>query len=157
MTISLHPLDRRDAGRFAHIAVRPGQERFAGTVDAALVEPEATVDLHEIREAGGVVGLFKIDRAYHLRHDFAQADHLGLRGVILDQKRQGRGLGTAAMTALKGYLPPAYPGKARVWLTVNMANPPAIAAYRKAGFVETGDIWPHGSAGPQLIMFMPLG
>lgn len=157
MTISLHPLDRRDAGRFAHIAVRPDQERFAGTVDAALSESEAAVDLHEIREGGEVVGLFKIDRSYHLRHAFAQADHLGLRGVILDRNRQGRGLGTAAMTALKNYLPPAYPGKARVWLTVNMANPAAIAAYRKAGFIETGDIWPHGKAGPQLIMFMSLG
>lgn len=157
MTISLHPLDRRNAGRFAHIAVRPDQERFAGTVDAALAESEASVDLHEIREGDRAVGLFKIDRAYHLRHDFAQADHLGLRGVILDHSRQGYGLGTAAMAALKDYLPPAYPGKARVWLTVNLANPPAITAYRKAGFIDTGNIWPHGNAGPQLIMFMPLG
>lgn len=157
MTISLHPLDRRNVGRFAHIAVGPSQERFAGTVEEALTEREPTVDLHEVREGEEAVGLFKIDRAYHLRHDFAQADHLGLRGVILDHNRQGRGIGTAAMTALKGYLPPAYPGKAQVWLTVNMANPPAIATYRKAGFIETGDIWPHGNAGPQMIMFMPLG
>ncbi|RNF33583.1 GNAT family N-acetyltransferase [Paracoccus methylarcula] len=157
MTVSLHPLDRRDAGRVAHIAVRADQERFAGTVGAALAEPEATVDLHEIREGEEAVGLFKIDRAYHLRHDFAQADDLGLRGVILDRNRQGRGIGTTAMAALQGYLSPIYPGKARVWLTVNMANPAAIAAYRKAGFNETGDIWPHGNAGPQLIMFMPLG
>lgn len=157
MTISLHPLDRRDADRVAHIAVRSDQERFAGTVDAALAEPEATVDLHEIRKGDRAVGLFKIDRAYHQRHDFAQADDLGLRGVILNHSQQGRGIGTAAMAALKGYLPPVYPGKARLWLTVNIANPAAIAAYRNAGFAETGDIWPHGNAGPQLIMFMRLG
>ncbi|MDP0929664.1 GNAT family N-acetyltransferase [Paracoccus onubensis] len=154
--ISLHPLNRQQADAVLHIAVRPDQEKFAGTVAAALAEPETTVDLHEIREHDHAVGLFKIDRAYHLAHDFAAPKDLGLRGMILDRNRQGRGLGSAAMTVLKTYLASRYPDRARVWLTVNMANPTAAAVYRKAGFTETGEIWLHGKAGPQMIMFMSL-
>ena len=75
--ISLHPLNRLKADAVLHIAVRSDQEKFAGTVAAALAAPETTVDLHEIREGGHAVGLFKIDRAYHLGHDFAAPDDLG--------------------------------------------------------------------------------
>ena len=60
------------------------------------------------------------------------------------------------MVALKTYLPPRYPDRRRVWLTVNPDNPAAIAIYRKAGFTDTGEIWLHGRAGPQMIMFMSL-
>lgn len=154
--ISLHPLDRQKADAVLRIAVRPDQEKFAGTVAAALTEPEVTVDLHEIRRGDHAIGLFKIDRAYHLGHDFAAPQDLGLRGVILDHNRQGLGLGSAAMTALKTYLPPRYPNREKVWLTVNLANPAAIAVYRKAAFIDTGEIWLHGRAGPQMIMFMSL-
>lgn len=103
--ISLNPLNRRHCDRVAHIAVRPDQIRFAGTVAAALAEA-GTVDLQDISADGRVIGLFKIDRAYHLKHYFAGPDDLGLRGVILDTAAQGQGLGTAAMRALAECLPP---------------------------------------------------
>lgn len=153
--ISLRPLDRRDADRVVNIAPRPDQERFAGTVAAALAEPE-TVDLHEICEGERAVGLFKIDRAYHLNHDFADPGDLGLRGVLLDAGVQGRGIGTGAMRCLPDYLPPRYPKAARVYLTVNFRNPAAIAVYRKAGFTDDGRVFLGGSAGPQHVMHLDL-
>ena len=62
----------------------------------------------------------------------------------------------AAIAGLKTYLLPRYPDRDRVWLTVNLANPAAIAVYRKAGFTDIGEIWLQGRAGPQMIMFMSL-
>ena len=153
--ISLHPLDRRDADWVAHIAVRPDQVRFAGTVGIALAEPD-TVDLHTINAEGRTIGLFKIDRAYHLKHDFAGSEDLGLRGVMLDAGSQGRGLGTAAMRALADYLPPRYPAARLLYLTVNLLNPAAIAAYRKAWFRDDGKVVRGGAAGPQRVMYLDL-
>ena len=41
-------------------------------------------------------------------------------------------------------------------LTVNVANPAAIAAYLRAGFVDTGELFHGGSAGAQHIMLHTL-
>lgn len=154
--ISLHPFDRGSVARVQHITVAPEQVKFAGTVDDVLVPQAETLDLYEIHQDGAAVGIFRIDRAYHLAYDFAAPADLGLRGVIVDRNQQGQGVGRKAMAELKRFLPPLYPDRTKLWLTVNMANPAAIAVYEKAGFADTGNIWPHGKAGPQKIMFLPL-
>lgn len=154
--ISLHPLDRRDADRVAHIAARPDQQQFAETVEAALAVPAATIDLHEIRLNHRPIGVFRIDRAYHLAHDFAGPRDLGLRGVILDAAMQGRGVGKRAMQVLGPYVARRYPDADRLYLTVNFRNPVAIAVYARAGFRDEGGVWLGGSAGPQHIMCLPL-
>ena len=154
--ITLHPLAKDDPSPVAHITVLPAQEPFAGTIASHFAEDEPACDFHQIQRDGLPVGFFKIDRAFHQRFDFAGPDDLGLRGVIIDVNEQGRGTGTAAMAALRTYLSTRYPGRPAVYLTVNVINAPAIAAYRKAGFVDTGGIWPHGQMGPQHIMRMDL-
>lgn len=154
--ITLHPFDRKDVARVEHITVLPEQEKFSGSVETALAKLPGSVDIYEIRKSGAAIGLFQIDPNYHLIFDFAQPDDLGLRGVLIDHRLQGQGLGSKAMALVGPYIAPRYPDKRRLWLTVNTANPAAVATYRKAGFIETGDIWPHGLAGPQLIMYHPL-
>ncbi len=154
--ITLAPLDRKDTGRVAHIAARPDQFRFAGTVAEALTEPPERFDLHEIRKDETPVGIFKIDRAYGCSYPFAGPLDLGLRAVIVDAAMQGKGVGKAAMSALRRYLADRYPEFASVMLTVNLANPAALAVYRATGFEDTGEIWPHGDAGPQHIMRLGL-
>ncbi|WP_171098463.1 GNAT family N-acetyltransferase [Ruegeria sp. HKCCD7255] len=154
--ITLYPLDRNNADQVADIRLRPDQLKFAGTVAEALAEPADRFDLHQINAKGRAVGLFKIDRAYSTDYPFATEKDLGLRAVILDQRVQGRGYGTTAMQALRAYLPRLYPQAETLFLTVDLANPAAIAVYRKAGFVDTGEIWPHGDAGPQHILSLPL-
>jgi hypothetical protein len=37
-----------------------------------------------------------------------------------------------------------------------MVNPGAIRAYLKGGFTDTGEVWPHGEAGPQHVMRLAL-
>lgn len=154
--IALKPLNRDDADQVADIKLRPDQLKFAGTVAEALAEPTDRFDLHQILLNERPVGLFKIDRLYWRDYAFASENDLGLRAVILDNKVQGQGHGTLAMRELKAYLPDLYPKAHTLLLTVNLRNPTAISVYRRAGFIDTGDIWPHGEAGPQHIMSLPL-
>ena len=156
MSVTLIPLTQPDRERVAHLRVHPGQQRFAGSVAEAFDAPQPDVDFHAILSEGIPVGFFKIDRSYPAAHGFAEAGDLGLRAVIVDMAAQGKGIGTAAMRALPAYLRDLYPEARRLWLTVNLQNPAAIASYRKGGFHDTGAIWPHGSAGPQHIMRLPL-
>ena len=156
MSVTLGPLSLADRDRVAHLTVHPDQRRFAGTVAEAFDAPQEGVDFHAMLIEGQPVGFFKIDRTYPALHGFAEAGDLGLRAVIVDAARQGQGIGTAAMRALPAYLRGLYPQARRLWLTVNLQNPAAIASYRKGGFQDTGAIWPHGVAGPQHIMRLSL-
>ncbi len=140
----------------AHLTLHPDQMRFAGSVTQAFDSCPAGDTLHAILSGDLPVGFFRIDHAYAQVHGFAEAGDLGLRNVIIDAGQQGKGLGTAAIRALPAYLRPLYPQARRLWLTVNLLNPAAIASYRKAGFQDTGAIWPHGDAGPQHIMRLAL-
>lgn len=152
MSVTLAPLTLDDRDRVAHLTVHPDQLRFAGTVAEAFDKPRSDLDFHAILQGDDAVGFFKIDRGYPLAHGFAQPGDLGLRAVIVNATKQGQGIGTAAMRALPGYLRGRYPQARRLWLTVNLQNPVAIASYRRGGFQDTGAIWPHGDAGPQQIM-----
>ena len=156
MSVTLGPLTLADRARVAHLAVHPDQLRFAGTVAEAFDSPQEGADFHAMLMDDTPVGFFKIDRTYPVAHGFAEPGDLGLRTVIVDAARQGQGIGTAAMRALPDYLRALYPTARRLWLTVNLQNPAAIASYRKGGFQDTGAIWPHGNAGPQHIMRLAL-
>lgn len=154
--LSLVPLGSDSFSKVAHIHVAPEQEKFSGQVADAFVEAEEGVDFHAIMEGEEAVGFFKIDRLYFERYPFAQFGELGLRGFLIDKTQQGRGVATGAVRLMPHYLPSHYPKAPALVLTVNCANPAAIACYLKGGFVDTSDIWPHGQAGPQHIMRMQL-
>ena len=81
---------------------------------------------------------------------------LGLRAFLTDGARQGQGLATAAIHALPAYLHGKNPTAPARYLTVNLASPAAIRAYLNGGFTDTGQIRPHGTAGPQHVMRLPL-
>ncbi len=140
----------------AHIAVHPDQVRFSGTVAEAFAAAEENVEFHCIRDAGHPVGFFKIDRAYAAKYPFAPPGALGLRAFLIDAGYQGQGIGTRACRVLPAYLHTHYPGAPSLWLTVNISNPAALRAYLKGGFEDTGQTWPHGAAGPQNILHLPL-
>jgi len=79
-----------------------------------------------------------------------------LRGVLIDRRQQGKGLGTLAAAAAvreAARLTRALAGaQAGVVLSVNDINPAGLAAYRKAGFEDRGP-YLGGDAGPQRTMF----
>lgn len=64
-------------------------------------------------------------------------DRCATLGVMIGAPYQGRGLGTDAVRAMVDYGFTDL-GLHRIQLSVNGDNPAAIAAYRKAGFVEEG-------------------
>ena len=154
--IALHPLGRDNFDVVAGVNVAPEQLKFSGSVAEAFAADDAGVDFHAILQDGQAVGFFKIDRFYCQTITLAGPDDLGLRAFMIDQKSQGLGIATAAVRALGPYLQTHYPDARAVMLTVNIANPAAIACYLKGGFVDTGEIWPHGDAGPQHAMHKAL-
>ena len=156
MTLALAPLTPEDLPKVAHIRVHPDQIKFSGTVAEAFDAAEPDVDFHAILRDGTAVGFFKIDSAYARRYPFAAPDGLGLRAFMIDARAQGAGIGTRACRALPRHLIRHYPGRTHLWLTVNFANPAAYRAYRSGGFTDTGQIWPHGEAGPQNVLVLPL-
>ena len=79
--VSIHHLSR-----VQHLAVRPDQEQFSGTVAEAFEAAEPRVDFHAILKLGQVVGFFKLDREYFRKFNFARPSELGLRGFLVDQR-----------------------------------------------------------------------
>lgn len=159
--IRLAPLDWPEGHKVAHIAPYPDQILFAGTVEEILREPPARFDLHQIltTDADGhetPVGVFKIDRSYHISFPFAPQTDIGLRALIIDAGAQGQGIATSAMGQLGAYLTQQYPTAAHVYLTAHLRNTAALTVYARAGFENTGDIWLLGSAGPQAVLRLPL-
>ncbi len=154
--ITLRPLGRGDFGIVAEIGVAPEQLKFSGSVTEAFEADEDGVDFHAIFHDGQAVGFFKIDRHYRQTVTLAEPHDLGLRAFLIDLKAQGQGIATSAVRALPAYLREMYPGASAVMLTVNKINPAAIACYLKGGFVDTGQTWLKGEAGPQHVMRMAL-
>ncbi len=156
MTVSLRPLGKDDFAAVQHIIVAPEQVRFSGTVREAFEAAEENVDFHAICDGEHVVGFFKIDTAYGAQYPFAGKTGLGLRAFIVDLSQQGKGIATKAVMAMPEYLRPLYPNTTDVFLTVNFVNLAAKRAYLKGGFEDTGEVWPHGNAGPQNILRLQL-
>lgn len=153
---TLRPLGRGDFGIVSEIDVAPEQLKFSGSVSEAFEADEDDVDFHAIFHDGQAVGFFKIDRHYCQTITLAGPGDLGLRAFLIDVKAQGKGIATSAVRALRPYLRKTYPGAPAVMLTVNKVNPAAIACYLKGGFVDTGQTWLKGEAGPQHVMRMAL-
>lgn len=156
MSVTLEPLSRNDLPRVEHLRVAPDQIRFSGSVAEAFASNEPDVDFHAILSENTVVGFFKIDRRYPDRYPFAPLGSVGLRAFLIDLGSQGKGIGARACRALPAYLKQHYADAPSLYLTVNVINLAAIRSYRKGGFTDTGKTWPHGAAGPQHILYLPL-
>src|SRR5690606_32777909 len=103
------------------------------------------------------VGFYRLDFAPTIaaRRSSGEASG-GLRAFFLDVDWQGRGLGTRAVRACCEDVQARHPGRRLLALNVNCRNVVAINAYRKAGFVDTGELYLGGSAGPQHLMVRRL-
>ena len=156
--IALVPVPPDQKARVAHLTVAPGQEAFVRNGAYAASETDPALDLYAVELDGAVVGMFKLDSAYAdaPRHDFAQAGDLGLRGVLVDAARQGKGIGRALLAALPDLVRLRYPQAKRLVLTVNCRNHAARSAYLAAGWQDEGRLYLAGDAGPQHILWLPL-
>ena len=136
------------------LAPSPGQEVFSSTARETL--PNADAD--PARTPFAVVrddvpiGFGVLDRAGYLHELVDEVERAALlRAFYLDSTAQGRGWGTEAARLVPA-LAATLDGVELVVLTVNERNPRAVAAYARAGFVDTGTRYLGGSAGPQHVM-----
>jgi RimJ/RimL family protein N-acetyltransferase len=136
----------------------PDQVRFSGVpsdtlpaaIDAAGREPVAVLD------DGVPVGFFILDRNPVFATIARAPDTLGVRAFFVDREHQGRGIGTAALLALPAFVAARHPDVRHLALTVNVQNPIAVRAYKRAGFLDTGRLDHSGSHGPQHVLLLTL-
>ena len=158
MTASTRPLAEA-------LEVAPEQLRFVGTMEEILaIAGGAIVPVlvwHQSDAANDdsarVVGFFLLDKEYDREHDFANATDMGFRAFLIDVHHQGKGLARAVMQALPQFIQARYPQFGRLVLTVNLKNIPARDLYLKNGFIDSESHYLGGSAGPQHILYLPLG
>ncbi|MCD1626528.1 MAG: GNAT family N-acetyltransferase [Paracoccaceae bacterium] len=111
MRVTLAPLRLTDFPLVAAINVRADQILFSGSVREVFENPapDVDVDVLAINSDDAPVGLFRIDTGYTAAYGFALQGDLGLRTVMIDAARQGKGIGTSAMRALPAFLHETYP------------------------------------------------
>jgi RimJ/RimL family protein N-acetyltransferase len=148
--------DLRD--RILGLGPRPDQARFAGQPSETLPEAEADPQRRPVAilEAGEPVGFCVLHRGPGPDGLAPAPSDLLLRGFFVDAAAQGRGVATRALTRLPAYVTEQLPGVQRIVLTVNMRNPAAIRAYRKAGFRDHGELYHGGAHGPQHVLELDL-
>ncbi|MBX3606858.1 MAG: GNAT family N-acetyltransferase [Piscinibacter sp.] len=144
MTITVRRASPRDAAAYARLMAdpavyaglmqlpMPSEELWAARL-ADLCKPERqdlmlSAELHG--EVVGSAGVHPAGTALRRRHVM----HLG---ISVAREFQGRGVGSALMAAICDYAD-HWAGVLRLELTVYTDNEPAIALYRKFGFVIEG-------------------
>ena len=160
IAVSVRPVTPELAAAVRALRADAAQYAFVGDVQANLIDIQAHPHSEAMAVLAGdeVVGFYRVD----LRPgtiagcDYGNACAL-LRSLLIDRRRQGRGLGTRALLACCADLERRHPRLRLLALTVNCANPAAIGAYRNAGFEDSGRLDFSGSAGPQRVMLRRLG
>jgi putative acetyltransferase len=144
MTITIRRARPDDAAAIARMMDDPAV--YAGLMQMPFASVEAhrarlsdnlapgKLDLALVAERGGEVvgsaGLHPVGPAVRRRHAMAL-------GISVVPEAQGQGVGTALMRAMCDYAE-RWMGVLRIELTVYTDNAPAIALYRKFGFVVEG-------------------
>lgn len=137
------------------LRVAPEQYPFVGDVQDNLIHAQACPrsEAMAILADDAVIGFYRLDFAPNVASLNCLANaYAGLRAMMIDRGRQGHGFGTRALRACCDDLRRRHPQLRLLALNVNCANAPAIHAYRNAGFVDTGELYFGGRAGPQHLM-----
>jgi RimJ/RimL family protein N-acetyltransferase len=158
MDVSLCPVGPALRHRVLELAPRPEQTRFAGHAAETLPVAEADPQRQPVAIVadGEPVGFCVLQRGPGPGGLAPDASDVLLRAFFVDAAAQGRGIATRALTHLPGYVAEQAPGARRIVLTVNTRNPAAIRAYRRAGFLDRGNLYHGGAHGPQHILELAL-
>lgn len=137
--IMVRALEASDMDAFAEIMSLPGVRR--GTLSVGYRSPEQLAAWYERRLKGGVnvcaiIGARVVGHAGLEVHRSSRA-HCAHLGLAVHDAYHGRGVGAALLQGLLDCADASL-GLRRIDLTVFSDNTPAIALYRKFGFVEEG-------------------
>ncbi len=104
-----------------------------------------------------VIGFYRLDFAPNAICGRAfDVPSVGVRAFLIDAREQGRGHGARAALALCADVRRRHPQRRLLVLAVHCCNTAGIAIYRKAGFVDSGELLGGGRAGPQHLMLRSL-
>lgn len=157
--IHVQPVTPALAASVRGLQVAPGQHDYVGdpafNLDDALRDPRS--EAMAVLAGDDVIGFYRLDLAANAvaGHGFEVAA-MGVRAFLIDACRQGLGHGTSAARVMCDDVRVRHPRTQLLVLTVNCRNLIAIAAYRKAGFIDSGEVFPGGRAGPQHLMLCDL-
>ncbi len=141
------------------LRVAPAQRASVGDVDFNLADARRVPGSEAMTILAGdaVVGFYRLDHVVAVVSPRPLgAGTVGLRAFLLDARWQGRGLARLALRACCDDLARRWPAAMLLALNVDCANLVALAAYRGAGFVDTGALVAGGAAGPQRLMLRRL-
>lgn len=156
--IRVAPVTPELAAQVRALRVAPEQYSFVGDISFNLVDAERDPrsDAMAILNGGDAIGFYRLDYAPTIVAWKPVPASVGLRAFLIDRRFQGRGFGTCAIAACCADLRQRHPERKLLALNVNCCNRSAIRAYRNAGFVDTGELYFGGSAGPQHLMLRSL-
>jgi RimJ/RimL family protein N-acetyltransferase len=156
--VSLHPVGSDLRDRVLALGPRPDQLRFAARPAETLLEAEADPQRQPVAilADGEPVGFCVLHHGPGPAGLAPTPADVLLRGFLVDAAVQGRGIAGRALTRLPSFVAEHAPGARRIVLTVNTRNPAAIRAYRKAGFLDRGQLYHGGAHGPQHVLELAL-
>ena len=156
--LRLEPLVDHHLDALLALELPEHQQPFT-TLPAQLLE-RARGDAHllpvVITESGEAIGLFALATGPHRDKYLPQPDPdaVALSSLSLDERVQGRGLGTRAMRLVPDFARQHLPQAQRIILVVNQRNERARRVYERAGFAVTATR--EGRIGPQWVMTLPM-
>ncbi|WP_411961454.1 GNAT family N-acetyltransferase [Mesorhizobium sp. CO1-1-3] len=157
--INLCPVTVLERAAIKKLVLDPGQEQFAGSVDAVFDGLEASQypdqeHAFTIVVAKKTVGFF-ILREKQAPPGWAPRGAVTLHSFRISSPCQGKGYGRVGVGLAISWLRRNRPEVKELMLAVNARNVPAKSLYLKAGFVDTGSIF-RGSIGDQHILTFHL-
>jgi len=137
----------------SQLEVKPEQAEFTvGKVLDVVSQLNQHEHPHLIFLDDSVVGFFILDLGYSEAYEFSSSEAIGVRALMVDQRYQGKGIASTAISLLPEFIRKNHPESKMIQLTVNCRNKAAYECYLKCGFQDTGELYLGGPAGPQHIM-----
>jgi len=137
------------------VSVSPEQMQFTSPVAAAIERMQFDEMAFVIYDSCLAVGFFTLkpscsDVIEQLRSD----KRVTLQSFMIDARHQGKGYAKKALAQLPQLAKQFFPGVASIGLSVNCRNRHAYQLYERNGFLDIGELYCGGSAGPQHIMVL---
>lgn len=159
VAITVQPVTAALAETVAALQVGAGQRAYVADVafNLADAQRDPLSEAMAVLADAHVIGFYRLDFApTAVIGRRMAAPSVAVRAFLIDRRWQRRGYGTRAARALCIDLQQRYPERRLAILLVHSGNQTARAAYRRAGFVDTGEQFAGGRAGPQRLLIHAL-